>query len=137
MHEHEAAVDTNVALRYLQGDDPEHSPPAVRLIREAPKGSLYVSAVVVAEVVWIMQKKYLREQVASALQRFLANESISADPIIAEAVVNYSRTNLDFADCLLAAWADAFRLPLISYDRDYRKFKDIKVLTPVEWLAAR
>jgi len=137
MHEHEAAIDTNVALRYLEGDDPAHSPPAIRLIREAPQGSLYLSAVVVAEVVWTMHKKHARETVVFALQRLLANESISADPRVTEAVVNYARTNLDFADCLLAAWADEAKLPVISYDRGYRRFKDIKALTPAEWIATR
>jgi len=137
MHAHEAAVDTNVALRYLEGNDPEHSPAAIRLIREAPKGSLYLSSVVVAEVVWTMHKNHPREEVVFALQRLLANESISADRVIPEAVVNYARTNLDFADCLLAAWADASRLPVISYDRGYRKFRDIESLTPAQWLASR
>jgi len=84
-----------------------------------------------------MHKNHPREEVVFALQRLLANESISADRVIPEAVVNYSRTNLDFADCLLAAWADASRLPVISYDRGYRKFRDIESLTPAQWLAGR
>jgi len=103
-----AFLDTNAALRYLWGDSPKESTPAVQLIETAPSGSLRLSEVVVAEIVWSMHKTFSRAEIATALQRLLANESIAADPVMSDTVIHYSKTNLDFADCLLAAKPQAY-----------------------------
>jgi len=132
-----AFLDTNAALRYLWDDHSEESPPAIRLIETAPAGSLFLSEVVVAEIVWSMHRHDSRTAIVDALQRLLANESIWADSLLGEAVYNYSRTNLDFADCLLAARAEASSLPVITYDQGFRKFKDITAQTPAQWLAVQ
>jgi len=89
----------------------------------------------VAEVVWSMHKTFSRAEIVTALQRLLANESIAADPVMSDTVIHYSKTNLDFADCLLAARSEASGLPVVTYDRGFRKFRDIITQTPVEWLA--
>jgi len=130
-------VDTNAALRYLWADDPEESPPAKELIEESPLGSLYLSEVVVAEVVWTMHREYERVEIVDALERLLKNESLVFDSVMRGAVVNYMVTNLDFADCLLAARSQATGLPVISYDRGYRKFGDVIARTPAEQLAVQ
>jgi len=130
-------VDTNAALRYLWGDDPTESPPARELIEGSPEKSLYLSEVVLAEVVWSMHRDYERRQIVSALEQLLKNESLVFEAVMWATVVNYASTNLDFADCLLAARSQATGLPVFSYDRGYRKFLDAIPLTPAEWLAAK
>jgi len=130
-----AYLDTNAALRYLWNDHPVESPPARRLVKTASAKSLYLSEVVVAEVVWSMHKKVTRVEIVDALQRLFKNESISVDPLLEDAIYNYSKTKLDFADCLLAARSQSSGFPVISYDQGYRKFPDIISQTPAEWLA--
>jgi len=130
-----AFLDTNAALRYLWNDSPKESPPAIRLIEIAPVGSLHLSEVVVAKVVWSMHKLFSRTEIVDALERLIGNESIWVDPAVPNAVLNYARTNLDFADCLLAARSEASGLPVVTYDRGFRKFRDIVAQTPAEWLA--
>jgi len=130
-----AYLDTNAALRYLWNDHPAESPPARLLVETAPPQSLYLSEVVVAEIVWSMHRKATRAEIVDALQRLFKNESIAVDPLLQDATYNYSKTKLDFADCLLAARAQASGLPVISYDRGYRAFRDIITQTPAEWVA--
>jgi len=130
-------VDTNAALRYLWADDPVESPPAKELIEGAPPDSLYLSEVVVAEVVWTMHRVYERQEIVDALERLLKNESLVFDPVMEATLLNYAATKLDFADCLLAARSQETGLPVISYDRGYRKFGDVIVRTPAEQLALR
>jgi len=130
-----AYLDTNAALRYLWNDHPVESPPARRLVKAAPAQSLYLSEVVVAEVVWSMHKKATRAEIVDALQRLFKNESVSVDPLLEDAIYNYSKTKLDFADCLLAARSQSSGFPVISYDQGYRKFRDVSAQTPTEWLA--
>jgi len=131
-----AYLDTNAALRYLWNDHPEESPPARRLVKTAPPQSLYLSEVVVAEVVWSMHKRATRQEIVDALQRLFKNESIALAPVLQDATYNYSKTKLDFADCLLAARAQASGFPVISYDQGYRAFGDVTTQTPAEWLAS-
>jgi len=131
-----AHLDTNAALRYLWNDDPEASPPATRLIETAPRGSLHLSEIVIAEVVWSMHKKFTRAEIVDALERLIGNESVVVDTAMSSAVLNYAITNLDFADCLLAARSYASQLPVITYDRGFKKFRDITAQTPADWLAA-
>jgi len=132
-----AFLDTNAALRYLWGDHPVESPPARVLIESSLAGTLYLSEVVVAEVVWSMHRKAPRGNIVDALSRLFENEAIWVDESLEDAVANYAATNLDFADCLLAARSQATGLPVISYDQDYRKFRDVKVRTPAEQLATQ
>jgi len=130
-------VDTNAALRYLWDDEPAESPPARQLIEESPPESLYLSEVVVAEVVWTMHRGYERTEIVVMLQKLLANESLIFEPVMWATVANYSASRLDFADCLLAARSQATGLPVISYDRGYKRFEDVVARTPAEQLAVR
>jgi len=130
-----AFLDTNAALRYLWGDHPVESPPAQSLIEGSPEGSLYLSEVVVAEIVWSMHRKVPRGNIVDALSRLFENEAVWIDDSLEDAVANYAATNLDFADCLLAARSQATGLPVISCDQDYKKFRDVKVRTPAEQIA--
>ena len=59
--------------------------------------------------------------------------AISVDAITLNAVARYATTTIDFADCALAAAGAAVGLPIITYDRDFRKFPDVLVKRPKEF----
>jgi len=132
-----ALLDANVVLRYLLADDPAQSPEAVDLIEQAPADSLHLSILVLAEVTWTLRSHFAvpRREISSAIQRIVARPSISVDPIALDAVARYARTTLDFVDCALAAASAAAAVPLVTFDRDYRKFPDIAAQRPRAWLA--
>src|SRR5437016_3131507 len=100
-----AIIDANVVLRYLLDDDSKQSPEAVELIENAPDGSLYLSAIILAEVTWTLKSHFgvPRQEICAAIQRVIAQSSISVDPVALDAVTRHANTHLDFVDCALAA----------------------------------
>jgi len=133
-----AILDTNILLRYLLKDDPTQFPAALALILGAPSRSLYVPTVIIAEIIWYFHsrvKPVPRSAIVASLQQVLANKSIRLDPVLLNTVERYANTNLDFADCLLAARGVDRCLPVSSYDRGFRKFKDVVVKSPTQLLA--
>jgi len=130
-------LDTNIILRYLLGDDPEHSRLARLLIDFAPFASLYLPSLAIAEAVWFFQGRTSadRSSIARSIQRILSCDSITVDPAMLNAVARYAATNLDFADCLFAARSAASGVPVVSFDRGFRKFRDVVAERPDEALA--
>ncbi len=64
------AIDTNIVIRYLTGDDPDQTMKA-RAVVEA--GQLFVSTTVLLECEWVLRSVYnfSRQEVIAALQAFL------------------------------------------------------------------
>jgi predicted nucleic acid-binding protein len=63
------AVDTNVIIRYLTGDDPEQSPRARRLLDAQ---DVWVPTTALLETEWVLRGvyRYKPVQIAAALRRF-------------------------------------------------------------------
>lgn len=130
-----AIIDSNIVLRYLLDDDPVQSREARKLIDQTSDASLYLPAIVLTEVTWTLRSHFgvPREEISAAIQRFIAQPAISVDAITLDAVARYATTTIDFADCALAASGAAAGLPIITYDRDFRKFSDVLVNRPREF----
>lgn len=101
-------LDTNVVLRYLLDDCPEHSPRARTLVEKAEKGeiTLYVPTYIICETVYVLESQaYTRSQISEALSRFLAISGISVDnsPLLQLCLRQYRNSSVDFCDLLLYA----------------------------------
>ena len=83
-----ALIDANVILRYLLADDPRQSLEAVDLLENAPKSSLYLSAIIIAELTWALRSHFQvpRDQVSASIQRVMALPSITVDEVVLDAV---------------------------------------------------
>jgi predicted nucleic-acid-binding protein len=113
------AVDTNLLVRLLVRDDPRQVGAAERFIA---KGA-WVSQLVLAETLWVLQSVYglSQEQVGMAVEGLLTHESlVLQDPGVVEAALHQFRTrpSLGFSDCLVLENArKAGHLPLGTFDR--------------------
>jgi len=133
----QAYIDTNVLIRFLTADEPQHSPAAAALLAEAASGSvqLILTETTLAEVVWVLQRVYgrSRQQIAEALRGVIASDGIGGlDMETCVAAIDiYSRGSLDFTDSLLAARA-LVRGPkvIFSFDRDFDRVLGVKRLEP-------
>ncbi len=129
-------IDTNVLLRFLRGDHPQHSPAARSLFDSAASGrcTVVLDAVVIAESIWVLSSFYKtdRARIAEALIALLAHPGIRCDDqeIILDALERFGTRNIDFVDCHLAARAAAGREAVVSFDAHMRRFEDVVVLTP-------
>lgn len=110
------AIDTNVLLRYLVGDDPVQAAQARTLI---DRNNIFVSSTVILEAEWVLRSGYgfRGQQCVEALERLagLANVTLDDPAAIAKALV-WTREGLDFADALHLAKSEGCDA-LITFDR--------------------
>lgn len=114
-----AAADTNVILRLLVQDDDRQYDAALTFLRSS--GRLFVSHVVLAEVVWGLLSVYEfpKPRVAAAIERLLDIDEIALEDaaIVEAALSNYRASSADFSDCLvLQIAASRNELPLATFD---------------------
>ena len=110
------AVDTNVVVRYLTGDDPEQ---AARARAAVDAGRIFASTTVLLESEWVLRSVYGfdRREVMAALRGFagLPGVSVEAPSLLAEALA-HAEAGMDFADALhLGAAADCEAM--LTFDR--------------------
>lgn len=129
-------IDTNVLLRFLRGDHPQHSPASRSLFESAGAGRciLVLDAMIITESIWVLGSLYKTERtrVAEVLGALLTHPGIRCDDheIVLDALDRFAVHKVDFVDCLLAARAAAGGEPVVSFDADFRRFDDVMVFTP-------
>jgi predicted nucleic-acid-binding protein len=72
-------IDTNVLLRFLVHDDPEQGEKARQFMTErTAEDPAYVSAVVLAEVIWFLRQRlnYSKAQIVDMLRLLIASSEI-------------------------------------------------------------
>ena len=124
------AVDTNVLVRLLARDDLKQAKAADQFIA---KGA-WVSHLVLAETLWVLQAVYSRtaKQLATALHLLLAHESLvlqDADTVKAALAQFQLKPALGFSDCLVLEIArKAGHLPLGTFDKALAKLGNTQKL---------
>jgi predicted nucleic acid-binding protein len=127
------ALDTNVIVRYLTGDDAEQFARANALIRQE---DVYVCTTVLLETEWVLRRAYRfsGERVIAAVTAFAGLPRVTLeDPSAAARALEWTRNGMDFADALHLAHArgcEAF----ISFDQGFARMantlSDVKVRAP-------
>ena len=124
------AVDTNVLVRILTGDDARQCELAEAFVKEGA----WISVVVLAETVWTLSSKYGQNtaDIGSAVAMLLSHDRlILQDPdVVASALEQFrARPSPGFADCLILALArKAGHLPLGTFDRTLAKLSGAQQL---------
>ena len=94
------AVDTNVVVRYLTGDDLGQAARA-RAVIDA--GDVFVSTTVLLESEWVLRSVYglSRTEVAAALRAFAGLPGLSVEsPAVLSEALDHAERGMDFADAL-------------------------------------
>ena len=129
-------LDANIVLRLLRDDHPKHSSQARALFADAAAGrcELILPQVVLAECVWVLRSFYATEPAAIAeplLTLINAPGIVADEPAVAsDALRRMSTTKLDYIDCYVAARAANSQDAVASFDRDFRKFQDVRCWQP-------
>jgi predicted nucleic-acid-binding protein len=117
------AVDTNVLVRLVTGDDERQLAVASAFVQNA----VWVSHIVLAETVWVLQRVYHFEpaRIVVTVDLLLHHESVTlqdTDVVVAALDLYRGKTNVGFSDCLVLEIArKAGHLPLGTFDRDLSK----------------
>ena len=113
------AVDTKVLVRMLARDDARQAAAA----DQAVANGAWVSQLVLAEAVWVLDAVYARtaRQLIAALDLLLAHETLvlqDADVVACALAQFRARPALGFSDCLVLEIArKAGHLPLATFDK--------------------
>lgn len=127
-------LDTNILARFLLRDDELQSPKATRLL-----GSLtaedpgWVGVAAILELVWVLnsRNRFDRKTIARTLEKLLVQESlmIEQESVVQSAVQLFRGGNADFADCLIAASAQAAGCTrIVTFDRIAAPDAEMEVL---------
>jgi predicted nucleic acid-binding protein len=129
-------LDANVLIRFLRADHADHFERSKALFAQAERGAvrLIVLDAVLAEVVFVLTSVYeaKRLDVANALRPFLFHGGVECAnaTVLEDALDRFAAKNIDFLDAYLAAQALALEVPVSTFDKDFRKFKDITFEAP-------
>lgn len=110
------AVDTNVIVRYLTGDDPQQFARAKALI---DAGDVFVPTTVLLETEWVLRSlyRYTRLRIAEGLRSLAGLAEITLEEAsVAAQALEWFEAGLDFADAVhlaKSAHCDA----LLTFDR--------------------
>jgi predicted nucleic-acid-binding protein len=127
------AIDTNIILRFLTGDDPAQAAKARKLVEG---GGIFVPTSVLLETEWVLRSGYgfAAGPLVRALRDFAGLPGVTLeDPPLAARALDWAEKGLDFADALhlgAARGCTAF----LSFDRKLAKtaarLADIRVAVP-------
>jgi len=117
-------LDTNVLLRYFTQDDPVQSPIATEVMerRLSPQQPGFVSTVVTAETVWVLNRAYRlgREAIVGVLEAMLRSNSlfVESEREVFLAMIALREGRGEFGDALIGSLsAKAGCSRILSFDR--------------------
>jgi predicted nucleic-acid-binding protein len=119
------AVDTNVLVRLVTGDDPKQAAAAEKFV----SAGAWVSHLVLAETLWVLATVYDRDPpaLAQTVEFLLKHRDLTIQDaeVVVEALVHYrNKPSLGFSDCLVLEIArKAGHLPMGTFDRTLAKLE--------------
>jgi predicted nucleic acid-binding protein len=114
------AIDTNVLVRFLTGDDPAQAARALKLVEA---GAIFVPTSVLLETEWVLRSGYgfPTDRLVRALRDFAGLPGVTLeDPRLAALALDWVEQGLDFADALHLAAARGCTA-FMSFDRRLAK----------------
>ena len=112
------AIDTNVVVRHLVGDEPEQAARATAVIAA---GQVFVSTTVLLESDWVLRSTYgySSAQVATALRALAGLEEVTVeDPLLLAEALDQAERGMDFADALHLGAATQCEA-MLTFDRRF------------------
>lgn len=114
------AVDTNILIRLLTGDDPAQCAKAEKLIRHTP---VFIPETVLQECEWVLRctYKFSRPQIFDGLTAVLGLDNVTVDrPLVVHDALSWFQEGMDFADALHLA-GSCHCEKLVTFDRAFIK----------------
>lgn len=114
------AIDTNVIVRYLTGDDPEQAKKVRALIGHEP---VFVARTVLLEVEWVLRGVYglPSKQIIPALRALAGLPGVSVeDAALVAQAMNWCDAGMDFADALHLAAATGCE-SFLTFDKRFAR----------------
>ena len=129
------AVDTNVLVRLLVGDDPGQAGKARQLFERAAAQhkAIWISDTVLVELVWTLARAYGRDRadVVAALRALCSNATVTMESpsAVRDATASFESGPADFSDCFLCAKAAGAGCEQVAtFDRGMKGLPAVRLL---------
>ena len=127
------ALDTNVVVRLLVGDDPAQTRKAEKVFLEHVNGAgVFVSLVVLAEVGWVLDAAYDwdRAMIHERVQRLVRTRNVSVEELelVEAALDEYESGKAQLADYLIVGVARTTSDSLLTFDRKLGRSPGVTLL---------
>jgi predicted nucleic-acid-binding protein len=126
------AADTNVWARAYLNDDATQARKARSALADArAKGGVFVPVIVLAELSWVLRRRWEREQVLDAIENLLRTNGVVVEsPDLVLNAVQASRTGpVGFADHLIAQQSFASGASeVVTFDKSFGRLPRIRRL---------
>jgi len=122
------AVDTNVLVRLVTGDDAKQAAAAENFV----SSGAWVSHLVLAETIWVLATVYDRDPpaLAQTVEFLLKHRDLTVQDaeVVVAALVHYrNRPSFGFSDCLVLEIArKAGHVPMGTFDRTLAKLEGVE-----------
>jgi predicted nucleic acid-binding protein len=133
------ALDANVIVRYLTGDDPGQSPAATELFRAASAGrlNLIVPTPILQETVYVLETYYAGtpDTIAPKLLSLLSLNGVTCPDArwVLDGIHWYRSKQADFGDALLCAYARHHHCEVSTFDQALiKKFTEVTATEPTK-----
>ncbi len=130
-------IDTNVWLRVILKDDETQYIASYRLFKAVEEGKIraYISGIILMELIYVLRKvyKFSSSEVKEVIQKVLDTRGLYfIDKINTRKALDfYFKYNLKFSDCLIASQLSNDLL-FCSFDKDFKKIREVNFTTPEE-----
>lgn len=99
-------LDTNVLVRFFAQDDPDQSRRADKFLQSlTPEAPGFVSVIVLAELVWVLCRRYgvKKVQLIQCLNQLLDSPELilEGQTAVTQALQRFASAKADFVDCLI------------------------------------
>jgi predicted nucleic-acid-binding protein len=129
------AVDTNILIRFLTGDDPAQAKMVYALFKkaESEKTELFVPLLIVLETIWVLESVYAvsRAEILDAISDLLLMPVLKFDQyaILQQLIRSAQGNTIDLSDLLIAHAAKTSGCEkVITFDKDAAKFNLFELL---------
>jgi len=128
------ALDTNLLVRFLVGDDPARFALVKRFVEEAAEDDeLFVPLTVSLELEWVLRSRYGfdADTISTTYHRLLETRELSFqdEASLERALGLFDERLAGFADCLhLAIAMTGDRMPMTTFDRKAARMPGVSLL---------
>ena len=127
-------VDANVVVRFLTGEPAALAERAAGLMSQVERGevAIYLSSLVVAEVIWVLKSFYRHslEDIAGSLIPLMVADGVEVEDrdLLIQAIELAWAKNVDFVDAVLALQAVRSGESVCTFDQDFKRL-------PAQWMS--
>ena len=127
------ALDTNVVVRLLVGDDPAQTRKAERIFLEHVNGAgIFISLVVLAELGWVLSAAYEwdRATIHTRIQRLVRTRNVRVEELelVESALDEYEAGKAQLTDYLILGVARAASEALLTFDKKLARSPRVTLL---------